>query len=270
VVTVKVVIFTGFLKQLIFVLLFPVTSLAAIYDPILEQIKPGTITIIGESHKKAESIEFFQSLALAAVKQYQCVVIGLEIASDQQTILDAVMQGRASVNEIALWPPLDHPPYRNMIASFAGLKRQGQCIKLIAIDSGVANNIDRDLWMALSLAEQAGDVPVLVLLGALHTLKSFDWNNRTGRPSVAEILAARGFRLKSFPQRWIPDNCVGNDLRTSKFVSAKSPQALTLLNESMMSLINAKPHKSASGVVDGFVVWECDKLPRGDLPHSIR
>ena len=82
-------------------------------------------------------------------------LLGLEIASDQQTILDAVMQGRASVNEIALWPPLDHPLYRRMIETFAELKQRGQCIKLVAIDSGVDNNIDRDLWMALSLAEQA-------------------------------------------------------------------------------------------------------------------
>ena len=58
--TVKVVIFT----QFIFALLLPITSLAAIYDPILEQTKPGTITIIGETHKKTESVELFQSLAL--------------------------------------------------------------------------------------------------------------------------------------------------------------------------------------------------------------
>jgi hypothetical protein len=63
--------------------------------------------------------------------------------------------------------------------------------------------------------------------------------------------------VKSFPQRWIPDHCAGNELRTGAFVSGKSPRALTILNESVMSLINAKPHKSASGVVDGFVVWEC-------------
>jgi uncharacterized iron-regulated protein len=155
----------------IILLLLPVTSLATIYDPILEQIKPDTITIIGESHKKAESVDLFQSLVLDIIKHHHCVIVGLEIASDQQTILDAVMQGRASVNEIALWPPLDHPPYRSMIESFAGLKRQSQCIKVVAIESGMDNNIDRDLWMALSLAEQAGDTPVLVLLGALHTLK---------------------------------------------------------------------------------------------------
>ena len=254
---VKMVIFTRFLKRFIFALLLPITSLAASYAPIIEQIKPNTITIIGESHKKIESIELFKSLVLDTIKHYQCVVIGLEIASDQQTILDAVMQGRASVNEIALWPAVDYPPYRRMIESFAEFKRQGQCIKVVAIDSGLDNNIDRDLWMALSLAEQVGDAPILVLLGALHTLKRVNWNNRTGRPSVAEILTARGFSVKTFPQRWIPDNCAGNELRTGVFVSGKSHQALTLLNESMMSLINAKPHESASGVVDGFVVWEC-------------
>ena len=244
------------LKSLFF-LLFTSPLWATPYDHLLEQIKPGTITIIGETHKKAESVELFQNLALAVIKHYQCVVIGLEIASDQQTILDAVMQGRASVNEIALWPPLDHPPYRSMIESFAGLKQQGKCIKVVAIDSGVDNNIDRDLWMALSLAEQAGDAPVLVLLGALHTLKRVNWNIRTGRPSVAEILTNKGFRVKSYPQRWLPDQCADNENRRSRFVNPDSPEALTILNDSMMSLINAKPHKSATGVIDGFVVWEC-------------
>jgi hypothetical protein len=105
----------------IILLLLPITSLAAIYDPILEQTKPGTITIIGETHKKPESVELFQNLALDVIRHYQCVVIGLEIGSDQQTILEAVMQGRASVKEIALWPPLDHPPYRRMIETFAEL-----------------------------------------------------------------------------------------------------------------------------------------------------
>jgi hypothetical protein len=137
------------------------------------------------------------------------------------------------------------------------VKQQGQCIKVVGIDSGVNNDIDRDQWMASRLAEQGRNAPVLVLLGALHTLKRVNWTVRTGRPSVAEILTNKGFRVKSYPQRWFPDNCAENDLRTGTFISAKSPHALTLLNKSMMSLLNAKPHKSASSVVDGFIVWEC-------------
>ena len=71
-------------------------------------------------------------------------------------ILDAVVQGRSSVNEIALWPPLDHPFYRRIIENFAELKRQGQCIKVIGIDSCVDNNIDRDLWMTEIVAGAYG------------------------------------------------------------------------------------------------------------------
>jgi hypothetical protein len=169
------------------------------------------------------------------------------------------MQGRASVNEIVLWPPLDHPPYRRMIETFAELKQRGQCIKIAAIDSGMDNDVDRDQWMAFRLAEEGRDVPVLVLLGALHTLKRVNWAVRTGRPSVAEILTNKGFRVESYPQRWLPDQCVGNKNRRGRFVNPDSPEALTILNDSMMSLINAKLHKSATGVIDGFVVWECVK-----------
>lgn len=242
-------------------LLLPIASLAAVYDPILEQATPGTITIIGESHKRPESVEIFQNLALAVGGHQRCVAVGLEIASDQQAILDAVMQGRASVNDVALWPPIDHPPYRRMIENFAALKRQGRCLKVIAIDAGMDNKIDRDQWMALRLAEQAGDAPVLVLLGALHTLKKTDWLVATGKPRVAEILSDKDFRVRSFPQRWLPEQCAGNGGRKSRFVSAASPEALTILNDSLISLINARPHASVQGVVDGFILWECSNTP---------
>lgn len=47
------------------------------------------------------------------------------------------------------------------------------------------------------------------------------------------------------------------EARVSRFVSADSSEALTILNESLFSLINATPPKSAAGVADGFLVWEC-------------
>lgn len=235
----------------------PISSIAAVYGPIFEQIKPDTITIIGESHKKPESVELFQNLVLDVVRDHHCVVIGLEIASDQQAALDAVMQGKSSVNKIKLWPPLDHVAYRRMIENFAEFKRKGQCIRIIAIDSGMDNDAYRDQWMASRLEEQVGDKPILVLLGAMHTLKSVKWTVSSGRPSVAELLSNKGFKINSFPQRWIPDNCKIGEARISRFVSVDSPEALTILNESLISLINATPPKSVAGVVDGFLVWEC-------------
>lgn len=252
-----------FVTRIIFVLLFPCSALAAIYSPILDQTKPGSITIIGETHKKVESVELFQNLAIDVIKRYQCVVIGLEIASDQQTILDAVMQGSASVKEITLWPPIDHPPYRHMLENFAEAKRQGQCIKLIAIDSGVGNDVERDQWMALKLAEQAGDKPVLALLGALHTIQKITWiPAKDGHPPlVAQLLLAKGYQVKSYPQRWLePKSCTDGQHRVARFYRADHPKALTILNESLLSLIRTKPSTTADSVVNGVIAWECDNL----------
>lgn len=100
-----------------------------------------------------------------------------------------------------------------------------------------------------------------MLLGALHTLKKTDWLVAAGKPRVAEILSDKGFRVRSFPQRWLPERCPGNNGRKSRFVSADSPEALTILNDSLMSLINAKPHASANGVVGDFILWECSNTP---------
>ena len=110
---------------------------------------------------------------------------------------------------------------------------------------------------ASRLEEQVGQQPGLVLLGALHTLKRINWRVSSGRPSVAELLSTKGLKINSFPQRWIPDNCKINGARVSRFVRADSPEAITLLNESLMSLINATPPNTVKGIVDGFVVWEC-------------
>ena len=60
-----------------------------------------------------------------------------------------------------------------------------------------------------------------------------------------------------FPQRWIPDNCKASEARVSRFVSANSHEALIILNESLMSLINATSPNLVKGIVDGFIVWEC-------------
>jgi hypothetical protein len=75
-------------------------------------------------------------------------------------------------------------------------------------------------------------------------------------------------RIKSFTQRWTPKEYSNSDIRHSRFVSADSPEVVTILNKSMMSLLNAKPHTSIEGVMDGFILWECDSLPRDNKTHS--
>lgn len=245
--------------RMLILLLFSSSSWASSYDPILESMTPGSITFIGESHKHIESVKLVKDLIDVAVMKGQCLTLALEINSNQQSVIDRVLTNGDSVFEIEILQAIDHPPMRRLIKRIAALKMRLPCLNVVAIDAGIDSAHDRDEWMAAKLSNLAGDTPILVLIGALHTLKKVDWLVNTGRPSVAEILTNKGLIVRTFPQRWIPDQCGAGESRYARYVGPDSPEALAILNESMMSLINAKPHESAQGVVDGFVLWECGR-----------
>ena len=247
------------ISSYIILLLFPVLSVAGNLTPVLDSIKPDTITIIGETHRHSESINLFQALIKGYLKNNKCLTVALEINSNQQTIINQVIQGRAVVSDIEISSIIDHPALRNMINDLVIQKRNGACLKLLAIDAGNNINMGRDEWMAINLAGQVGDTPILVLLGGLHTLKKVNWDlsMTKGSPSVAEILSNQGYRVNSYPQRWPETECVSPQQLRNRYIPADTAEALTLLNTSLFSLLNAFEPNSAVGVVDGVIVWEC-------------
>jgi hypothetical protein len=245
------------LKSLAFLLIFPPLCRAAPVDPILDGMTPGSITFIGESHKHIESAVLVKDLVTAAIERGQCPILALEIADSEQPAIDRVLNDGASVSEIDIPASIDHLPMRKLIGHLATLKTRSPCFSVVAIDAGLDNPHERDEWMAARIGKLAGNNPILVLIGALHTLKKVDWLVKSGKPSVAEHLTAKGFAVRSFPQRWMPDQCGAGESRQQRLVNADTPKALTILNDSLMSLINAKPHKSAQGVIDGLILWEC-------------
>jgi hypothetical protein len=245
------------LSTLIFLLFTPQLWAAAL-EPVLESMNPGSITFIGESHKHIESSNFIKDLVTAVIERGQCPLLALEIADTEQPAIDRAMTQGGSASTIGIPVSIDHLPMRQMIEDIAALKKKLPCLNVVAIDADMNNPHDRDEWMATKLAKLDGDRPILVLIGALHTLKKVDWLVKSGKPSVAELLTNKGFRVKSFPQRWIGDQCLPGQSRAQRFLSDDEPKALSILNETLISLINAKPQKSAAGVVDGFILWECD------------
>jgi len=239
------------------ILSLPTSSYAGSEINILDKIKPYGITIIGETHKHPESVTLFQSLISNHLKQNKCLTVGLEIASNQQAIIDKIKQGRAVVSDIDIPSMIDHPPYRKMIANLVKLQRINECLKLVAIDAGDDINLRRDEWMAIKLAEQVGDIPVLVLLGNLHSLKKVDWDlsMTKGSPYVAEILSSQGYNLKAYPQIWMDETC--ND--QYRFIKTDKVEAVRLLNDHFVSMLNAFEYKTVVGVVDGIILWGCFK-----------
>jgi hypothetical protein len=248
----------------LFCLLLSLPLRAADIDPILGGMTPGSITFIGESHKHVESAILIKDLMIAAVERGQCPILALEIADSEQPVIDLVLTASVSVYDIAIPASIDHIPMRKLIEHMVMLKMRSPCFSVVAIDAGPDNPIDRDEWMAARLESLTGDRPILVLIGALHTLKKVDWLVKSGKPSVAERLATKGFWVRSFPQRWIPDQCGAGEGRQQRLVSADTPEASNILNDSLMSLINAQPHTSARGVIDGLILWECGDQPKSE------
>lgn len=62
---------------------------------------------------------------------------GLEIASSQQSLLDEMAEGKATVSDIEITPIIDHPPFRVLIADLVEMQKHNDCLKLVAIDAGL-------------------------------------------------------------------------------------------------------------------------------------
>jgi hypothetical protein len=63
---------------------------AEIQSQILKGMEPNTITIIGEKHKRPESVQFFRSLIADYLQKNECLTVALEIASSQQSVNSSV------------------------------------------------------------------------------------------------------------------------------------------------------------------------------------
>lgn len=115
---------------------------------------------------------------------------------------------------------------------------------------------NRDEWMAIKLAEQVGEIPILALLGSLHTLKKVDWDLAMTKkePYVAEILAVQGHNVKSYPQVWQDRVC---NSRT-RLISTDKPEAVKLLNTDLFALLNASKPETVTDIIDGVILWECN------------
>lgn len=226
------------------------------YNPILEGIKPHNITIIGETHKRPESFQFFQSIVNSYLQNNKCLTVALEIASNQQSAIDQVIQGNAKVSDIEIAPPIDHPDFRILIGNLAEIQKHNNCFKLIAVDADIKLKTDRDEWMAKELTKQIGQTQILVLLGNLHTLKKVDWNPEIGKesPYVAEILTEKGYEVRTFPQIWKDRKCNTHN----RLIRADEPEATELITSSLFAVLNASKPKTAVNVVDGVVLWECN------------
>lgn len=240
----------------IMTLFFAAACSAEIQSQILKGMEPDSITIIGEKHKRPESVQFFKSLITDYLQKNKCLTVALEIASNQQSLIDEIKDG-GPVSDIEIAPMIDHLHFRELINDLAQMQKHNDCLKIIAIDAGIESKTRRDEWIATKLTEHAGQTPILVLMGNLHTLKKVEWNHAMAKkePYVAKILASQGQNVKTYPQIWLDRDCNTRN----RYIHAGTPETTKLLNDNLFALLNAYRPKTANSVVDGIVVWECDE-----------
>ncbi|SFN11219.1 hypothetical protein [Nitrosomonas communis] len=151
---------------------------------------------------------------------------------------------------------IDHLAFRLMILDLVKIYREGAFLKLIAIDARIESGVGRDEWMAKKLLDNIGQDPLLALLGNLHTLKKVQWNISMTKksPFVAEILASQRYNIKTYPQIWLDKTCNTRN----RFIASDEVVAIGIINNKLISLLNASEFKMANDIVDEVVLWECD------------
>ena len=219
------------------------------------------VVIIGETHRRPESTQFVTNTVGEYLQGGKCLIVGLEIPSHQQPVLERAFMkvwrlNRISISSIPLSSILDHPGYRKMLASFREQIRQGKCLKVRAIDAPQIVPVDRDKWMEKQILEMMDGTPILVLVGNFHALKEVKWNSEAlGGLSLAERLVSRRLRVASVLQYWTKEDC---GLRREEVLSTLDPSALEYVKQ-IMGVMNAYPPDDASDVAYGVVIWRCSK-----------
>ena len=77
-----------------------------------------------------------------------------------------------------------------------------------------------------------------------------------GKTYVAKILTSQGHDIKMYPQLWAERSCNSYN----RFITTDNAEALRLVNNNLISLLNAFKTDSAINIVDGIILWECDDL----------
>ncbi len=234
----------------------PITTLSS---SITELIRDKDVIIVGETHRRPESTKFVANIVAEYLQGGNCLTVGLEIPSHQQPILDRALKGkwipeRFSISSIPLSGFIDHPGYRNMLASFRRQIWQGRCLKVRAIDKPPTVPVGRDEWMEKQILEAMDGTPILVLVGNFHAMKEVKWHSDPlAGESLGERLVHRGIKVVSMLQYWEKKRCY---LRSEKMVDTEKPEAAEYVKQ-ITDAIHAEIPDKASEVTDGVIVWKC-------------
>jgi len=212
------------------------------------------VVIIGETHRRADSTEWFLTTVSNYVKNGKCLHVALEIKSSQQEALNAAMKGDVPFSSIHIHPIIDHPSYRHMLRGFGDLIMKKRCLTVHAIDTPKGVRVNRDKWMAEHFPDIEKGTTIVGLFGSLHALKQVNWYQRIkGEPHLAERLQSAGMDVFSVIQNWTSGDC---ETRKANFVTTNSMEGIRAL-EHVLEPVAANFPDDPHSAIDAALVWKC-------------
>jgi hypothetical protein len=201
---------------------------------VLNKFQSYDIVFLGTRHKQTPILNFVSEL-ITALPNSGVTHIGLEIASDQQGIIDRFMKTGAGLNNIQLHSQIDCPEYRHLFSLIRSLDPDKRP-KPVALDlpkSKYGDNISRDEWMAGWIAEVFKSNPnakMLVIVGNNHVLKKLDWRETVinRHRSIREYLSEKRRKLRMVSIGQVIENSVYEDDFAERFGPIKGAVALDL------------------------------------------
>jgi uncharacterized iron-regulated protein len=238
-----------------------------LHDPtsyILSKFEQNNLILLGETHRKPPSLKFVANL-IPLLEKVGVTHFAMEIPDNQQVNIDMYMEREVGIESIQDLGRLDCPDYRYL---FEVLRDVGH-LKATAIDLPHSlyktEIMSRDEWMARSLMKIFDSTPeakVLLLIGNLHTLKRYNWEDQViaRKPSIIQFLKSKRPEIKSFSVAQLIDEHKDVCEFSRKFSPLPGLVALDLTENhrgwklGMLELIAVKPSECFE-LFDGLVVY---------------
>ncbi len=171
---------------------------------IQEKSAAHDLVFMGTTHKQPAILDFIADL-LPKLHTMGVTHLALEVASDQQALIDHYLDRGLGLADIHLHRAIDCPRYRHLFTILKGLTA-AQRPKVVAVDLPPRlydGPIDRDAHMAEQLEKtlQSGSkVKVLAILGSFHVMRQLQWQARVpnGHHTIRTLLKKRHPRLSMF------------------------------------------------------------------------
>lgn len=174
---------------------------AAVDCPAIAGVPDAPLLLFGEMHGSQETPALIHAVA-CHVSASEDVAVGLEMASEDQPLLDAFMAGNGTANDVQKLLASDFwqmggdgrssMAMLGLIEDLRALKQAGRPVALFAFDDQPGTKLERNVAIANGLRRFHGahpNVRIIALTGNVHAMQESMWAGETMLMPSGKLLA---------------------------------------------------------------------------------